>query len=95
MKQGDIVKLQSGKYVPIQKYDVIPLDEPVAVYNFEVAIFSNFQGKFKRKRTAEQAKPAKEFTEYTMRTAIHIMCHFSLDSMGKRKGYFLARWKLL
>lgn len=36
LSSGDLVKLKSDDYVPIESYNVIPLDEPIKVYNFEV-----------------------------------------------------------
>ncbi len=36
LKEGDIVKLQSGEYVSIEEYKVVILDESIPVYNFHV-----------------------------------------------------------
>ncbi|MEE1039005.1 MAG: polymorphic toxin-type HINT domain-containing protein [Eubacterium sp.] len=36
LNAGDLVKLQSGDYVPIEEYQVVILDEPIPVYNFHV-----------------------------------------------------------
>ena len=36
LREGDIVKLQNGQYVPIEEYKVILLEEPILVYNFHV-----------------------------------------------------------
>lgn len=37
LRTGDPVKLRSDDYVPVESCDVITLDEPVRVYNFDVA----------------------------------------------------------
>lgn len=37
LRAGDPVKLRSDDYVPVESCDVITLDEPVRVYNFDVA----------------------------------------------------------
>ncbi len=36
LNKGELVKLQSGEYVPIEEYKVVILDEPIPVYNLHV-----------------------------------------------------------
>lgn len=42
LKTGDLVKLQSDTYVPIEECEVAVLDEPIKVYNFEVEDYHTY-----------------------------------------------------
>ena len=42
MRAGDILVLQNGKYVTVEKVQHEILEEPIKVYNFEVADFHTY-----------------------------------------------------
>jgi len=42
LQQGDLVRLQSGKSVPVENTELVVLGKPILVYNFRVADYHTY-----------------------------------------------------
>ena len=76
LKEGDLTKLQSGEYVPIESYEVVILDEPITVHNFHVEDLECYYVSGQRvlvhnNKSCAKEETARKLLEKKVRGSVH------------------------